>query len=34
MISMVHPDAIAVQNPYQGLEYDNLPQAPKSEGSE
>ena len=29
MISMVHPDAIAVQNPYQGLEYENLPDAPK-----
>ena len=33
MISMVHPDAIAVQNPYKGLEYDNLPQAPKSNDS-
>ena len=29
MISMVHPDAIAVQNPYQGLEYDNQPQEPR-----
>lgn len=29
MISMVHPDAIAVQNPYQELEYKNLPGEPK-----
>jgi hypothetical protein len=29
MISMVHPDAIAVQNPYQELEYKNLPGVPK-----
>ncbi len=28
MISMVHPDAIAVQNPYQGLDYGNLPETP------
>jgi hypothetical protein len=29
MISMVHPDAIAIQNPYQGLEYENQPEEPK-----
>ena len=28
MISIIHPDAIAVQNPYQELNYDNLPSAP------
>jgi hypothetical protein len=28
MISVVHPDAIAVQNPYQGLDYGNLPETP------
>ena len=28
MISMVHPDAIAIQNPYQGLNYENLPETP------
>ena len=28
MISIIHPDAIAVQNPYQNLNYDNLPSAP------
>jgi hypothetical protein len=31
MISIVHPDAIAVQNPYQGLDYDNLPALPQVE---
>ena len=30
MISMVHPDAIAVQNPYGELNYNNLPGAPIS----
>jgi hypothetical protein len=28
MISIIHPDAIDVQNPYQNLNYDNLPSAP------
>ena len=28
MISIIHPDAIAVQNPYQELNYDNLPNTP------
>jgi hypothetical protein len=28
MISIIHPDAIAVQNPYQELNYDNLPSTP------
>ena len=28
MISIIHPDAIAIQNPYQELNYDNLPSAP------
>ena len=28
MISLIHPDAIAIQNPYQELNYDNLPSAP------
>ena len=28
LISVVHPDAIAVQNPYQGLDYGNLPETP------
>jgi hypothetical protein len=32
MISMVHPDAIAVQNPYGDLDYNNLPGAPKPAG--
>ena len=31
MISMVHPDAIAVQNPYQGLKYSDLPGLPNGE---
>jgi hypothetical protein len=30
MISMVHPDAIAIQNPYGDLNYNNLPGAPIS----
>ena len=29
MISIIHPDAIAVQNPYQELNYDNLPNTPE-----
>jgi hypothetical protein len=28
LISVVHPDAIAIQNPYQGLDYGNLPETP------
>ena len=28
MISIIHPDAIAAQNPYQELNYDNLPNTP------
>ena len=28
MISIIHPDAIAIQNPYQELNYDNLPNTP------
>lgn len=31
MISVVHPDAIAVQNPYQGLNYNNLPELPNGD---
>jgi hypothetical protein len=31
MISMVHPDATAVQNPYQGLKYSDLPGLPNGE---
>ena len=27
-ISVVHPDAIAIQNPYDGLNYDALPELP------
>ena len=27
-ISVVHPDAIAIQNPYEGLNYDSLPELP------
>jgi len=27
-ISVVHPDAIAIQNPYEDLNYDALPQSP------
>tara|TARA_B100000963_G_scaffold35784_1_gene26776 strand:- start:164 stop:649 length:486 start_codon:yes stop_codon:yes gene_type:complete len=27
-ISVVHPDAIGVQNPYEELNYDNLPESP------
>ncbi len=27
-ISVVHPNAIAIQNPYQDLDYDNLPDSP------
>ena len=27
-ISVVHPDAIAIQNPYEDLNYDNLPESP------
>jgi len=27
-ISVVHPDAIAVQNPYESLNYDALPETP------
>jgi hypothetical protein len=34
MISVVHPDAIAVQNPYQGLNYNNLPELPNGEQAE
>ena len=28
VISVVHPDSIAVQNPYVDLNYDNLPDIP------
>ena len=28
IISVVHPDAIDVQNPYEDLNYDNLPEVP------
>jgi hypothetical protein len=34
MISVVHPDAIAVQNPYQGLNYNNLPELPNGDQAE
>ena len=27
-ISVVHPDAISIQNPYQDLDYENLPESP------
>ena len=27
-ISVVHPDAIGIQNPYEELDYDNLPESP------
>tara|TARA_B100001175_G_scaffold46777_1_gene36093 strand:- start:545 stop:1084 length:540 start_codon:yes stop_codon:yes gene_type:complete len=27
-ISVVHPDAIAIQNPYENLNYDSLPESP------
>ena len=27
-ISVVHPDAIGIQNPYEELNYDNLPESP------
>tara|TARA_Y100000768_G_scaffold353413_1_gene305696 strand:- start:794 stop:1285 length:492 start_codon:yes stop_codon:yes gene_type:complete len=27
-ISVVHPNAIAIQNPYEDLDYDNLPELP------
>ncbi len=27
-ISVVHPNAIAIQNPYEDLDYDNLPEVP------
>jgi len=27
-ISVVHPDAIGVQNPYDKLEYEDLPETP------
>ena len=27
-ISVVHPDAIGIQNPYDSLSYDNLPESP------
>ena len=27
-ISVVHPDAISIQNPYQNLDYENLPESP------
>ena len=27
-ISVVHPDAIGIQNPYDELDYDNLPESP------
>ena len=27
-ISVVHPDAISIQNPYEDLDYDNLPESP------
>ena len=28
IISVVHPDAIDLQNPYEDLNYDNLPEVP------
>ena len=28
VISVVHPDAISIQNPYEGLDYENLPNSP------
>tara|TARA_Y100001970_G_scaffold257197_1_gene335611 strand:+ start:228 stop:716 length:489 start_codon:yes stop_codon:yes gene_type:complete len=28
VISVIHPDSIAVQNPYDDLNYDNLPEVP------
>ena len=28
VISVVHPDAISNQNPYNDLDYNNLPEAP------
>jgi hypothetical protein len=28
IISVVHPDAIDIQNPYEDLNYDNLPEVP------
>tara|TARA_Y200000002_G_C22680659_1_gene663920 strand:- start:1269 stop:1754 length:486 start_codon:yes stop_codon:yes gene_type:complete len=28
VISVVHPDAIAIQNPYEGLDYNKLPSVP------
>ena len=28
VISVVHPDAIGIQNPYDSLSYDNLPESP------
>jgi hypothetical protein len=31
---VVHPDAIAVQNPYQGLNYNNLPELPNGDQAE
>jgi hypothetical protein len=34
MISVVHPNAIAVQNPYQGLDYNDLPDLPNGNGTE
>ena len=34
MISVVHPDAIAVQNPYQGINYNNLPELPNGDQAE
>ena len=27
-ISVVHPDAIGIQNPYEALNYENLPESP------
>jgi len=27
-ISVVHPDAIGIQNPYDDLNYDSLPESP------
>ena len=30
VVSVVHPDAIAVQMPFEGLDYNNLPNAPDS----
>ena len=28
VISVVHPESIAIQNPYEGLNYENLPDLP------